>query len=186
MNSKALMAIFIAGIMISSTLGFILTSSSQTGGNSERTEFNGLSFVQTNQGWLTYLTEEDQVLISSDPRLLNNIQTPKVSINEINSGNRIYFTFNPEENIQHTFGYFDANIRPRLKTLTIGCTEDVPSCANSPLITCENALPQTKVIQVSLANQSSITYENDCLLIQGNSLQLQTFLDAIILELLHS
>jgi hypothetical protein len=182
MKPKTLVALFIAALMISSTLGFILSTSHSGGGPTERVEVNGVSFVQTHQGWLGYLSETDPILVSSDPR--NFQQLPELSLNDLNSANRIYFTFNPEDNLQHTFQFFDLNIRPRLRTLTIACTEDVEGCEELPLINCSSALDTTKVIQVSSANETSVTYENNCLHIQGNQFQLPELFDATIVELM--
>lgn len=174
------MAIFIAVIMISSVLGFVFTFS-PTGGP-QRVEIGNFLFVETNQGWTGY-SDNSQVLISADPRIVSQIATPEISLNELNSASKLYFTFNPEENTQNAFAYFDANIRPRLNSFIPACTKDVEACASSPLITCDNALSSTKVIQVSLSTESSITYENNCLLIQGSINQIPLLLDALILKL---
>jgi hypothetical protein len=183
LNTKTFMAIFIAVIMISSVLGFVFTFSPHTTGGPERVEFKGFTFVETHQGWRGFDKDENQILLSNDPRTISNIQVPEITLNDLNSADKLYFAFNPKDNVQNTFAYFDANIRPRLKSFIPACTEDTEGCEELPLITCDNALPTTKVIQVSLANQSSVSYNNNCLLVQGNNLQLPLSFDALILKL---
>ena len=168
--------------MISSVLGFVFTFAPQSTGGPTRIEIGDFLFVETNQGWRGY-SDNSEVIISNDPRIVSQIQIPEISLSELNSASKLYFTFNPEENIQNTFAYFDANIRPRLNSFILACTKDVEECASSPLITCDNALPSTKVIQVSLSNESSLTYENNCLLIQGSVHQIPLLFDALILKL---
>ncbi|MAG52865.1 MAG: hypothetical protein CMH62_02785 [Nanoarchaeota archaeon] len=183
-NSKVLVALFLAAIMISSVLGFILSSSHTGGPQPSRVKFGDFFFVETSQGWVTHINGDQQVIISSDPRNLNLAAIPDISLNELNSAGRVYFTLNPNDNIQNSFAYFNANIIPRLRTVTSACSEDVHQCENLPLITCDNALPSVKVIQTQISNSSSVTYNNDCLLIQGNSFQIRTLYDAVILKLL--
>ncbi|MAF51227.1 MAG: hypothetical protein CMH64_04005 [Nanoarchaeota archaeon] len=183
LNTKTFMAIFIAVIMISSVLGFVFTFSPHSTGGAERIEFQNYVFVETHQGWMGFDDNENQILLSSDPRTVSTIQVPEISLVELNSANKVYVTSNPEDNLQNSAAYFEANIRPRLKSYLPACSADVKGCENAPLIDCSNALPATKVIQVALSNQSSVTYNNNCLLVQGNRFQVPLIFDALILKL---
>ena len=179
------MALFLAFIMISSIGGVVLTSSHITGtADVQRVELGEYTFTQTHQGYTTYTDDEQIIIISSDPRTLDVAATPDIDIAELNSGNKLYIAFQPEENTQTTLAHFDANIRPRLRSFTPACIKDSTQCSSLPLITCENASPYIKVIQIQLANESSVTYENNCLLVEGNQFQIQSMLDALILRLL--
>ena len=168
--------------MISSIAGFIVGSPLDNG---EKIEHNGYTFILTDRGYLTYLGD-NQVLISSDPR---NVQLYKgledFTLEKLNSANRIYLTFNPSDNLQSSFAYFDANIRPRLiKSITAACTTDSPGCEDLPIITCEDATANNIVIQIESSEFSSITFNNNCLLLQGNQFSLPILFDSIILDLL--
>lgn len=181
-SKKVLISLFLAFLMISSIAGFIVGNPLD---NSERIEYNGYTFVPTNQGYLTYLGD-NQILISSDPR---NVQLYKgledFTLEKLNSASRIYFTFNPSDNLQNSFAYFDANIRPRLtRSITTACTEDVEGCETIPIITCQDANADNIVIQIDSSETSSITFNNNCLLLQGNQFTLPVLFDSIILDLL--
>lgn len=180
MNKKIILPLFLASIMILSIIGFSLNS---TQSDTSSIKYNGYSFKQTEQGWITFIGN-NPILISQNPNNLNEILLPDITLQEINSANKIYFTFNPEDNIQSNLYYFDANIRTRLKNFILSCTVDIGSCSNLPLKTCKDADSSSRIIQVSLANQSSITYENNCLLIQGQKQELPSLIDAVILKLL--
>ena len=181
-SKKVLISLFLAFLMISSIAGFIVGNPLD---NSEKIEHNGYTFILTNQGYLTYLGD-NQVLISSDPR---NIQLYKgleaFTLEKLNSANRIYFTFNPLDNLQNSFAYFDANIRPRLtKSITLACTSDVAGCETLPIITCEDASAANIVIQIDYSETSSLSLDNNCLLLKGNQFTLPVLFDSVILDLL--
>ena len=165
--------------MIFSILGIAFTYSD----NSERIKVGDYSFAETNKGWLTHIGDQ-QLIISSDPRTLDLSTIPEISLEALNSANKIYFTFNPQESIQYPLAYFDAYLRPRLKNFIIACTTDITECTDLPLITCSNALPTTRVIQIQESNSSSITYNNNCLLIQGSEAEIQENVEKLTLKLL--
>ena len=177
---KLILPLFLAGIMIFSVIGFALTYSQD---DSSKVEYNGHKFQQIDQGWVTYV-EDQPILISQNPQYLSSVDLPEVSLALLNSANKIYFTFNPTENLQNSLAYFDINVRPRIKSFVISCIEDSEPCANLPLKTCEDAELYEKIIQVNLANESSIAYKNNCLHIQGSKEEMPTIMDALILKLL--
>jgi len=185
-SKKVLISLFLAFLIISSIAGFIVsspTNSNITGGG--RIQVGDYSFAQTNQGYITYVGE-DQVLISSDPRNIQLYQgLEEFTLERLNSASKVYLTLDPLDNLQSSFAYFDANIRPRLnKRITAACTADSPGCETLPLITCENATPANLVIQIDKANSTSLAFNNNCLLVQGNQVSLQLLFDSLILDLL--
>lgn len=169
--------------MISSIAGFIIGSPLSDEGGS-RIKYLDHTFVQTPNGYLTYIGDS-QLIISTDPRQVKLYQNMEsLTLQELNSASKIYFTFNPSENTQNTFSYFNANIRSKLNSFIPACTVDVPECADLPLITCDNASPSAKVIQVQLAKTPSISYEDNCLLIEGPQYTLEPLFDSLIIDLL--
>ena len=183
MNSKVLVGLFLAFLMVSSIAGFVIDQASFT--NQGKVKYLGRSFAQTDQGYLTYLGN-DQILISSDPRNVQLYQgLESLSLEELNSAGKIYFTFNPSDNLQNTLSYFNAAIVPRFnKNMIISCKADSPECADLPIITCADATESIKIIQLDLADSPSLTYNNNCLLIQGNQATLPNLFDSLILDLL--
>ncbi|MBU2639693.1 MAG: hypothetical protein KKG75_03225 [Nanoarchaeota archaeon] len=179
MNTKIILPLFLASLMILSIIGFSLNSTQTE--NISKVKFNGYNFQQTDQGWTAY-KDNQPILISQNPESLNLIIQP-ISLQEINSASKIYFTFNPEENLQALY-YFDINIRPKLKSFIISCIKDSEQCSQLPLKTCKDASATDKIIQINLAEKSSLTYENNCLHIQGNDLEIQNLVDSLILKFL--
>lgn len=178
MEKKVIMPIFLASIMILSVLGFAFTSGDGQGS----VKFNGYKFSKTNQGWLTY-RDNQQILIASDPRTLDLSNTPKITLNDLNSANKIYLTTNPEENLQQYLAYFSFNILPKLKNKIPACIKDVEGCEELPLKTCEDATISNKIIQIEFSETQETTYQNNCLLIKGNADSLYEQIDAVILQL---
>ena len=166
--------------MILSTIGFSLNSMQTE--NTSKVKFNGYNFQQTDQGWITY-KDNQQVMISQNPENLDFIASP-ISLQELNSADKVYFTFNPEEEIQSPLAYFEFNLRPKLKSFIISCIKDSEQCSQLPLKTCKDASATDKVIQINLAETPSLTYEDNCLHIQGSDLEIQNLVDALILKLL--
>lgn len=182
-QKKVLISLFLAFLMISSVAGFIVGN--PLDGGDTRIKVGDQTYIQTTQGFMTYLGD-NQILISSDPR---NIPLYKgledFTLEKLNSASRLYFTFNPSDNLQNSFAYFDANIRPRLtRSITTACTVDSPECETLPIITCEDATENNIVIQISSSETSSLTFDNNCLLLQGNQFTLPVLFDSIILDLL--
>jgi len=174
------MPLFLAGIMIFSVIGFSLGSSQS---DTTKEKYNGHMFRQSNQGWITYINDQP-IIISQNPNLLNPISLPGLSLDQLNSANKRYFTINPADNLQLSLAYFNQNFGPRLKSTVIACIEDSEPCKDLPLKTCEDATLTEKVIQINLANESSMTYQNNCLHIQGQKQEIINFVDSLILQLL--
>jgi hypothetical protein len=179
MNSKIIMPLFLASIMIFSILGFAFSSNDTSG----RIDFNGYKFAQTNSGFLTY-KDNQQIVISSDPRSLDLTTLPEISINDLNTATKIYLSFNPEENLPQYLSYFNFNVKTKLKNLIPACSEDVEGCGDIPIKSCEDASLLDRVIQLKYSEIPTITYNSGCLLIQGNPATLQQQLDALTLKLL--
>jgi len=183
MQTKLILPLFIAFIMIFSVVGFAISQSFYTTPQ-EQVTYNGLNFVQNSQGsWLTYINK-NPVSIVTYPPLLGNIILPEVSLVELNSANKIYVTFNQNETVNQAIIEFQTNILPYLKPVNQACIEDSPSCANLPIKSCLDATEDTKIIQFQEADVPFVIYQDNCLLIQGSSYDLTTQTDALILYLL--
>ena len=61
------------------------------------------------------------------------------------------------------------------------CTVDAAGCEELPLRSCENASMEYGVIEFRKSNDTSVTFESNCLLIQGESLL--EVVDKFILEM---
>ena len=171
-KKKLFVSIFIIFIMVSSTLGFILGFSSNDPINQQTEEYNGFEFTQHQTGrWLTQINGY-QVALSNYPEDLENIPFPPLlSINDLNSANKIYLTYDHNRSISLVLSELQF-ITPHLnKPLIQACTEDIKECEDLPLKKCDDATKTEKVIQLTLSNKTdSITYYDNCVLVEGENL----------------
>ena len=189
-KTKLFMAIFIAFIMISSVLGFALLQSfgglGLIGNNRETFTYNNLEFTQSQSGFYSTNFQNKEILLVSDPRTLNNVKVPQISINELNNAEKIYVTQDSTQNTQSIQSLLMGNIGQFLiPRVQVACISDTKECVNLPLITCNDATQTIKVIYFEESNETDIIYENNCLTIKGSS-DIQTLrkIDKLILTLL--
>ena len=175
---KIILPIFIASIMVFSIFGYMANRSD----NPEEAAYNFLKFVKSDNGWLAY-KDNKKIIIQTNPKDLKDIQEPKLTLQELNSAQKIYLSFNPEDNIYQALNSFVQQIKPLLNTFTQACTKDVSKCSNLPLKTCSDATDIIKVIQIQENNQTRLEYTNNCLIIQGKSEDLIKEMDKLTLIL---
>jgi hypothetical protein len=180
MESKVWMSLFIVFIMIVSVLGVALNYT--THDPSTESEFKGYKFNQINGQWTGY-KDDEKIIISTEPTYLELVSIPKISFSNLNTG-KVYFTTNPQDNIPYN-ALLDIqnNLVPKLNSLALACTQDVPGCENLPLKTCSDASPTTSIIQLQIAETPTVTFNNNCLLIQAPSNSFTMYTDALILQL---
>lgn len=163
------MTLFIVLIMIGSVAGFVVNYGSPDQ-DLDTFEYNGHTFTRTNQGFVTTVNNR-QVQLVLDPQIVESIPSDSVSISEFNSASKIYLTFNPDDNFNTAASYFHSSIGPHLHLpIFQACTEDIGGiCEDLPIKTCEDATNEEKIIVFQKNDDNSVTYENNCLIIQGSS-----------------
>lgn len=176
MKKNIIVPIFIASIMILSVLGYSLGSFEKT----NKIKYKEKTFVQSEQGWTTYIGNE-KLLLFNNPNDLSNITIP-VTLQELNSANKIYLTLDIDKpDISNAYLLFQ-NILPVLKPqIVTACINDSAKCYDMPLKSCSDATSLNKVIQIQYSEQQLMTYKNNCLLIQGTQKDLIRQLEALIL-----
>lgn len=180
MNKKHFVSIFILVIMILSVLGIALQ---YTTDNSQDIRTRGQKFTQYQGGWITY-KDEKQILILTQPDLLQFQQVPDITFADLNKASKIYFTSNPNNQLpQNALFSIQSNIFPYLSNVIVACIEDSEVCASLPLKTCEDTADGTIVIQAQLSNTSATSFNNNCLLIQGPIHLITQQVDALVLSL---
>ena len=174
------MTIFILGLMSLSVFGIALQYNLDDQGT---VKFNGIKFKQFNNGWVGY-KDDKKLFITTQPDLLSDINVPDISLNNLNTGDKIYFSTNPENQIPNNAVFsIQQSLFPYLKPVTIACIQDSTACANLPLKTCLDAAVQNPVIQVQISDTKTIAFENNCLLIQGPREEITYLVEAAILKL---
>ncbi len=175
MKKNLILPIFIASIMILSILGYSLGSST----SSNKIKYKNNVFIQTEQGWVTYINNQ-KLLFLNNPNELSNISIP-VKLSELNSANKIYLALDTENNIESVYSLLQ-NILPVLTPRVVtACIKDTEKCSDLPLKTCSDATSSDKIIQIQYSEIPSITYKNNCLLIQGTIKDLMQQIEALTL-----
>lgn len=169
-----ILVIFIIFIMVTSILGYF-------GGESEEVvKYKDYKFVKVQNGWMGYVNDK-KVLLSNNPNELENISLG-IKLKDLNSAKKIYLSLNPEDNVVL---YNFENILSLLTLAPVrACNEDMPTCENLPLKTCNDAETNVKIILIKKQEKLEYGYTNNCLYIKGNLNEIRKVLDKITLELL--
>ncbi len=175
MKKRLLLPLFICFIMVTSILGYMSSS------DLEKIKYKGYKFNKVDNGWLTYI-DNKKIILSSKPsgEISNNL---RISLNELNSAQKIYLSINPKDNL--FLGYLQNNIFPFLVSrIVVSCYEDNEDCVNLPLKDCKDANKDIKIILIKKDKNSKFYYKDNCLVIQGNQEEINKFIDKLTLELL--
>jgi len=149
------------------------------GVDEEKVEINGLSFVQTNYGWQAYTSDETRVLITTSPEYLEE-DIITVDFSEFNSLNKVYYSVDPYDSSLSAALYdFEQNVKILVTTST-ACYEDSEVCEELPIKTCEDASEEVGIILFKEADETEVSFENNCLTIQGKNLL--TLVDTLIVN----
>jgi len=174
------MSIFILVIMVLSVLGIAIQ---YTTDNSQDIRIGEQKFTQYQGGWITY-KDNKQILIPTQPDLLQYQQVPDITFSDLNKASKIYFTSNPNNQLpQNALFSIQNNIFPYLSKVIVACIEDSSACSNLPLKTCNDANQETLVIQAQISDTAAISFNNNCLLIQGPINLITQQVDALVLSL---
>ncbi|HII16122.1 MAG TPA: hypothetical protein HA362_07485 [Nanoarchaeota archaeon] len=142
-------------------------------------EYKGLTFAQTDAGWIAFKPDGTQILIMTNPAELANLTVPYVNIDKLNAYSKVYVAFNPKERVRTAMNEFFRFID--VQPLTVpACTEDNEQCADMPIKDCKDAGSGVGVLLFREANQTEISFNNDCLVIQGKDLT--KVVDKIVME----
>ena len=159
MESKQVMGLFIALIMVLSVFGIALEYAFG-GGSQNKVKYNGYTFTQGNGEWTTSYKGKT-LSFSVPPDSLESIKLPL----DAASLKAVAITYNPSDDFADTLGGAQYNIQQVLLQTTdiypiIGLTNATGTSQEQ--ITCETATASTPVIYLMIANTTEITNENNC------------------------
>ncbi len=179
-NKKTLyIGIIIAFLMVTSIAGYVGNRSS----NSEQYKYNKHLFVKVNNGWLTTIGNR-QIFLNYGPKDLENLSADKVLLNELNKAQKIYISFNPDNEIEKGVYELQNNVFPLLTTQTVrACTEDIEGCEDKLIKNCNDASQYTIIISIKRSNETKAVYNNNCLDINGDGEGLIRIIDKVILRM---
>lgn len=159
-----LIGIFFIALMVLSALYYGYDKDS-TG----KIDYQGLSFVQTDSGWLAYVNDQEKITIATNPDDLD-VEFEKVDYYPVESLGKIYLSVNPYDQVQSAVQELERNGFLEQQTVVMACYEDNDACSELPLKTCEDATNFIGVIVLKQVNETSVSLENNCLTIEGKDL----------------
>jgi len=168
-----LMGLFIISIMVFSVLYYGLDSTGQ-----EKVSYKNLDFVQTTAGWQAYTDSGEKIVIMSNPDDVEHLNT-SASFLSLNGLSKVYMSINPYDNVGAALQDFERNVHLS-SPLVISCYEDNDRCADLPIKRCPDASPSVGVLIFKEANETVVTFENNCMTIEGKDLLKIT--DKLILD----
>ncbi len=171
-------AVFIISIMVFSVLGFSFR------GNPNTIKYKGIKFTRNDNSIWTARINNKLIYLLNNPKDLEDIPNINIDISKLNNLNKIYLSTDPSESIENFLTGFATNIIPLITTtIRQACFIDIESCINLPLKDCSNTDSNTGIILIKKNNINKIEYTNNCLIIQGDSQELQKLIDKWVLEL---
>lgn len=178
--SRFFIPIFITVTLIFSGFGIILFRAPE----SETFEYKDHLFIQESSGFSTRINNQ-KIIFLYDPRTLENLSVAPLTLTQLVYTNKFYISANPNEDVGLPLYEFNRVIKPLIdKRFVQACSEDVKGCENLILKTCADATPEEKVVLYKESNYSSLTYNLNCLLIQGSGEEMSKLTNKLALNLL--
>ncbi len=178
--SRFFIPIFILVTLILSAFGIIVFKQPE----SETFEYKNNLFIQDTSGFSTRINNQ-KINFLYDPRTLENLSVTQITLTQLSYGSKFYLTANPNEDVGLALYEFNRLIVPLInKRFVQACSEDVPGCENTVLKTCAEATPEEKVVLFKESNSSSLTYNLNCLIIQGSGEEMTKLTNKLALNFL--
>ncbi len=162
--SRFFIPLFILITLVLSAFGIIVFKQPE----SETFEYKNNLFIQETSGFSTRINNQ-KITFLYDPRTLENLSITPITLTQLSYGSKFYLTANPNDDVGLALYEFNRLIVPLInKRFVQACSEDVAGCENTVLKTCADATPEEKVVLFKESNSSSLTYNLNCLIIQGS------------------
>ncbi len=168
LNKKVLVSLFIAAIMILSTIGFVANYSA----SSETLKYKEFKFVRTPQGLRTKI-DGTFYYFNFFPAQVEDITVEKEGKKLLKDLRAVSVSYAPNSTFVSTMAevqlYFEETLNPRDIFVVKGLTDS--KGYQLPEITCLNATEKVPVIEFREANATKIAYANNCFVSETYSAQ---------------
>lgn len=174
-KKKVWVGIFLSFILISSTLGFVLSyeNSSSTNTNNNEIIVNGIKIQRIQDNVFAVDNNGIQVIFNYLPEDLQNITLPEFNL----LSDKIYIIFEPEQQDNNlnlliqklTMGIRSANVRA-----VTACSREEKCSIDIPVKKCDN-----DAIYISRKNISKVYAMDKCLVFEGNDIDLNMYVDSL-------
>ncbi len=177
-KSNLILAIFIVFIMVTSVIGFMYSPKEKDSLNENSFDYNGFNFeLATNNKFITSING-NQIIFDNDPRTLEDIKLPDFQITQ----EKVYLIFNPEEKDDN----LDYSISKLYYTLQVKGIRAVLACSKEK--DCPNNLPikdcNSESFYFKKSNLTNIYKQDKCIIIQGDNININKYVDKIDLNLI--
>ncbi|MDP3699027.1 MAG: hypothetical protein Q8R47_05565 [Nanoarchaeota archaeon] len=137
--------------------------------------YNGYSFVNADGLWWTSVEVKDRIIkipLHYGPKEVEHIPVIGKLTPEFNEGEKVYVSIDPKVNYDkyYTLGLMELNtniLQGINRKIEAACSEEHQVCENRTIINCESAAGRP-VVQLSVADASSVTLKGTCIDIRGN------------------
>jgi len=176
MNSKIIITLFIAFIMITSVIGFMWSSDSE-GESYEVLEYNNHEFKNINGRYLLELKDREFVFDTS-PYNLNNIDF------EVNlESDKYYIIFNPKDkdgNLEYPIQKLYLVLNSLGVKVQLACSIEEGCDESLPIKDCSNS-----AFYFKRDSDAKLYKEDNCVVIQGDNKNINNYVDWINLNFLN-
>lgn len=166
-----LMTILIVFILLASTAAFALTSN-----KTENVKYNGFTFLKSENGWNVKNTD---ILTTFLPADVENISSPVISADDFKK-NVFYLAMTNSE--QAAANELNRAFYKNIEKAQLACSakyENESFCSELPVKSCGNEGTEL-IIEIEEAENSSISFTDNCMSIKGNEADLLKSADKII------
>ncbi|RME77969.1 hypothetical protein D6774_02675 [Candidatus Woesearchaeota archaeon] len=176
------LVLFLGFLMVGSVFGVLFYGAPSSAYGS--VTYKGYVFEQTNVGYEAKIDGE-KYFFTTLPQYLEQLELE--SFDDILLRGGFVFSFDPEQGAIDAVDAARLFFARELPLRGIAYGEGVlkPSTIYAlPVITCENASQEQPVVVVREANMTSITYEENCLIIEGQPQTITQYLQALEYKIL--
>lgn len=179
-SKKNMVSLFIIIIMVSSVMGFIWGRDS-----TDTQRYNGYKFLLKNNRWILNVDKNKELSFNYLPQEVENINLSQDIVNSLSDKIEIDLTYDIDDDFAQTIAIAQQEMANNLNNIYIrnGLTNE--TSYNIPIITCTNATEQIPVIYIQKSNQTSLSFDNNCIIIEAqNEFDISRIIDRIIYTIL--
>ncbi len=183
-RNRILMGVVVIVIMVSSALAIMNRDTENASGNP--TDYKSFRFSQQGNQWIVK-AKGQQLAFNYHPVDVEQINVSSDIIKAINNSNRILITNNPYSPNQEYMAAAEYQLRVYCETLfgkTVVNGFTVPATTGVPVITCANATAESPVLYFTDSNQTAVSMQNSCIMLEAQyNTDSQRLVDRILYSL---
>lgn len=151
--------------------------------------YNGFSFVKADGLWWTELSlgeERVKIPLHFGPKEVEFVQVTGTLDAEFNYGDEVYMTIDPKVSDKYytlALSELSFNMAKGLKRSPVGaCTETNWACDNRTIMSCANNTENRPLIELAVANETSIELIGSCIKISGQEYNITKAVDRLLYQ----